>query len=973
MFNIQNKRKSFFIYLSSAVIVVFCFYAGIFYVNNTADAATDYTGQYGTGDRTSIITVTQSGNYEGSNVLNLVDGAYAFETYGSGDATGSYLQFELTNGAATFIEAKFYQNGTGTHGEHQWQGSNNGSDWTNIGSSFTLGGTSPQTQTELSGNTTAYTYYRLLGISGSFNLSRSFQEFQFGVAPNTAPSISGLSVNHAENENGDPDGTGNVAITVTVDDANDDDLNIGYRYEALSGSCSAWDGNQATTTMSSTVSATYGSGSITVDNDQENGAQLDVVTTASGANTVTSTWDTATQLPTADGTYCVYAFAHDGTDMSSTVVTTTVILDNVAPTAPGALTVNSTSTTEVVLDFGSASSDTNFEDYTIIWNASTTAPILDSSDGEVDVADEPIAFGSENYGGESSVTITGLATSTQYSFNIYALDSYENKASSTALIFYTLATAPGTPTVTASTTSIVNLVIDEATNSSSTHYSICTTDDGSTCATEGYVQEAGNLGDWQGWSPYSVLGESEGFNITGLTANTEYTFLTYARNGDSIETSSSASSSVYTLATTPSSLTATVDSATAVTLSWTGDGTSYTISDTLTDIASGETSTSYNVTGLTCNTAYTFKVKALNGDSIATAYSDTASVTTSACPTSGGGGGSSASPPAPVAPVVVAPVTTKAIVETSVPQVVSVGNTTHTVTVNSINANGTVTVTIESDPITLTLAEGEEQLIDTDSDGIKDLFVKYNGLLGTENVDLTLSAIDDLEFSINRALSETDSIDVTLYFNSSDVTQIAISNTSDFTGSSFTSFNKTKSWKLTEGNGIKTVYVKLRTDKGGTKIISDTIKLTDQLNDADETEENETTCPLITTKPYKHSGHPGVYYITDECRKRPFTKSKYYFSHFDGWNDVIITDKKTLDAIDIDPAGSMSFGKNYHPPEGQLFKVPDDPRVYVFMDGQLRWIQTPKIFERLGFAWKNILSISETFRNMLEVGIDITE
>lgn len=67
-------------------------------------------------------------------------------------------------------EAKWYQSAADTHGNWKWQGSNDNSSYNDIGSSFTLGSASVgQILTTLTGNQTAYRYYRLTKVSASTN------------------------------------------------------------------------------------------------------------------------------------------------------------------------------------------------------------------------------------------------------------------------------------------------------------------------------------------------------------------------------------------------------------------------------------------------------------------------------------------------------------------------------------------------------------------------------------------------------------------------------------------------------------------------------------------------------------------------------------------------------------------------------------------------------------------------------------
>ena len=103
---------------------------------------------------------------------------------------------------------------------------------------------------------------------------------------NTAPTLTSLSVTPST------DGTGNVSIVSTVDDADANELSIAYHYN--SGACTSLP--STTSTISSVTSANGTAVTST------GSYQVTTVTTTPGANTVTSTWDSLTDLPTADGT-----------------------------------------------------------------------------------------------------------------------------------------------------------------------------------------------------------------------------------------------------------------------------------------------------------------------------------------------------------------------------------------------------------------------------------------------------------------------------------------------------------------------------------------------------------------------------------------------------------------------------------------------------------------------------------------------
>ncbi len=138
----------------------------------------------------------------------------------------------------------------------------------------------------------------------------------------------------------------------------------------------------------------------------------------------------------------------------------------------------------------------------------------------------------------------------------------------------------------------------------------------------------------------TALANATSYNDTGLTANTSYTYRMIATNasGDSpFSREVTATTLPITAPSAPSNLTATVVSSTQINLSWTETSTDVTGfkierktgSGTYAQIGTAlANATSYNDTGLTANTSYTYRVRATNtgGDSN---YSNEASATTS--------------------------------------------------------------------------------------------------------------------------------------------------------------------------------------------------------------------------------------------------------------------------------------------------------------------------------------------------------
>ncbi len=155
-------------------------------------------GGYEMGNRKDSITVTSSlSAISGSAWQNMVDG-----DIGPGSSSNSawwtngvsvvneWLKFDLGS-ARVVIEARYHQdegNTTAHQGQWKWQGSTDNSSWTDIGSQFQFGGSLIQIQTQLNGNTTAYRYYRLLGISGT-TVYNYQMEMEFKYATSAAAKV----------------------------------------------------------------------------------------------------------------------------------------------------------------------------------------------------------------------------------------------------------------------------------------------------------------------------------------------------------------------------------------------------------------------------------------------------------------------------------------------------------------------------------------------------------------------------------------------------------------------------------------------------------------------------------------------------------------------------------------------------------------------------------------------------------------
>ncbi len=222
------------------------------------------------------------------------------------------------------------------------------------------------------------------------------------------------------------DGSGAIDISIQVDDDdNDDILRAKLEYEA--GSSCAFSPGPVPYIDETDENITAVHGDPDVDNNSEYqvGTSTGWIITSLGVNYVQFDWLSKMNVPTADGTYCMRLTVNDGGYSQITPSTQLLIIDNIAPIAPGALTLNKSTATTLTLNLGSQSFDTRFNDYRVFYSTTSPATVygVEHDDQNFDYA---------NYNGATTTVITGLKENTQYYINIWAYDDLGNKASSTS-------------------------------------------------------------------------------------------------------------------------------------------------------------------------------------------------------------------------------------------------------------------------------------------------------------------------------------------------------------------------------------------------------------------------------------------------------------------------------------------------------------------------------------------------------------
>lgn len=222
------------------------------------------------------------------------------------------------------------------------------------------------------------------------------------------------------------DGSGIIDLSIEINDADRD--NVRAKLEYQSGlSCSFAPASDPTLDETDgNITADFGDPIIDNSSVYQIGTGTDWIVTASGSNSVLFDWNSVADIPTADGDYCLRLTANDGTQDQSVAATTTITIDNTAPTTPGYLSLVSDEWGNITLSLGTSTTESNFTEYKIFYKIGTSG--VTEGDTAFTQADDA-NLGAIDFNGATTTVISGLISQTQYVFNIWAYDAYGHKVS----------------------------------------------------------------------------------------------------------------------------------------------------------------------------------------------------------------------------------------------------------------------------------------------------------------------------------------------------------------------------------------------------------------------------------------------------------------------------------------------------------------------------------------------------------------
>lgn len=201
---------------------------------------------------------------------------------------------------------------------------------------------------------------------------------------------------------------------------------------------------------------------------------------------------------------------------------------------------------------------------------------------------------------------------------------------------------------------------------------------------------------------------------------------------------------------------------------------------------------------------------------------------------------------------------------------------------------------------------------------------------------------------IAAGAEKASSVNVTLTLSAWDVSQMMMSNNADFSGANWEDYATSKSWTLSSGSGVKTVYAKFKDSVGNVSTaVSDTIALEGSgLTTSQEASITETL--QATTSEFKDGdliraeGDTKVYVIKDGKKVWIASAEIFNAAGYDWKKITVITPSKVAGTI-----------------ETTLIRAEGDNRVYVVNNGVKSWIKTAEEFANKEYKWADVVVLSK--------------
>lgn len=144
---------------------------------------TSYANPNGTGNRTATITASQSGYNAAATVV--IDGTTSGQTFAlsSSNNTNSFVRFQFA-AKVVITKMRFYKTATTSEGSYKNQGSNDGTTWFDVSSTYVHTGSTlfESTNDLINSYPEGFLYYQKLGVGGAAAAQGNQAEYEFEIS-----------------------------------------------------------------------------------------------------------------------------------------------------------------------------------------------------------------------------------------------------------------------------------------------------------------------------------------------------------------------------------------------------------------------------------------------------------------------------------------------------------------------------------------------------------------------------------------------------------------------------------------------------------------------------------------------------------------------------------------------------------------------------------------------------------------------